>query len=376
MDEPLFFALPDSVFVAFDAEPAVASRRGARHAIDAADYAAFFRRYGVDIREADASDVRSLGDLLSTLSWADAEATMVPHPADADELADLTRLFLAYGAAGAGLEPDGGAGTFLDDDGLRATARRTADGCDSCTAAAVDQVGGTYYEICNPHRRALYRRAVERETETEPDLDTIDVADCVDRLETDDDPTVPWTEFVPEESAIRGFHSVTLWEADPQPTEDLLVLMGFEEVGTEEAEGDTPDDERTRFAAAGPVGKYVDVLPTVQGGRQGLGTVHHVAFQTPTDEDQESMRKAVRSQGLRPTQQIDRHWFRSVYFREHGGVLFELATSDPGYDSDEPMDDLGGRLVLPGTFADRREEIEAGLTDVTIPRAETAEADD
>ena len=192
----------------------------------------------------------------------------------------------------------------------------------------------------------------------------------------DDDPTVPWTEFVPEESAIRGFHSVTLWEADPQPTEDLLVLMGFEEVGTEEAEGDTPDDERTRFAAAGPVGKYVDVLPTVQGGRQGLGTVHHVAFQTPTDEDQESMRKAVRSQGLRPTQQIDRHWFRSVYFREHGGVLFELATSDPGYDSDEPMDDLGGRLVLPGTFADRREEIEAGLTDVTIPRAETAEADD
>jgi hypothetical protein len=189
MDEPLCFALPDSVFVAFDAEPAVATRRGARHAIDAADYAAFFRRYGVDIREADASDVRSLGDLLSTLSWADAEATTVPHPADADELADLTRLFLAYGAAGAGLEPDGGAGTFLDDDGLRATARRTADGCDSCTAAAVDQVGATYYEICNPHRRALYRRAVEHETGTEPDLDAIDVADCVDRLDTEDDPT-------------------------------------------------------------------------------------------------------------------------------------------------------------------------------------------
>jgi len=192
----------------------------------------------------------------------------------------------------------------------------------------------------------------------------------------EDDPTVPWTEFVPAESAIRGFHSVTLWEADPQPTEDLLVLMGFEAVGTEQAEGDTPGDERTRFAAAGEVGTYVDVLPTVEGGRQGLGTVHHVAFQTPTDEDQDEMRKAVRSQGLRPTRQIDRHWFRSVYFREHGGVLFELATSGPGYDSDEPMDDLGGRLVLPGEFGDRREEIEAGLTDVTIPRAETAEADD
>ena len=192
----------------------------------------------------------------------------------------------------------------------------------------------------------------------------------------DDDPTVPWTEFVPAEYAIRGFHSVTLWLADPQPTEELLETMGLERVGTEEAEGDTPGDERTRFAATGTVGKYVDVLPTIQGGRQGHGTVHHVAFQTPTDEDQAAMRSAIRSRGLSPTQQIDRHWFRSVYVREHGGVLFELATSDPGYDSDEPLDDLGGRLVLPGTFEDRREEIESDLTDVTVPSAETAEADD
>jgi glyoxalase family protein len=192
----------------------------------------------------------------------------------------------------------------------------------------------------------------------------------------DDDPTVPWTEFVPEDAAIRGFHSVTLWLADPQPTMELLETMGFENAGTEQAQGDTPGDERTRFAAAGPVGTYVDVLPTVEGGRQGHGTVHHVAFQTPTDEDQEAMRSAVRSRGLTPTQQIDRHWFRSVYFREHGGVLFELATSGPGYTSDEPLDDLGGRLVLPGQFADRREEIEDELPDVTVPRAETAEAGD
>jgi glyoxalase family protein len=192
----------------------------------------------------------------------------------------------------------------------------------------------------------------------------------------DDDPTEPWTEFVPEEAAIRGFHSVTLWLADPQPTEELLRAMGLEAVGTEQAQGDTPDDERTRFAATGEVGKYVDVLPTVESGRQGHGTVHHVAFQTPTDEDQAEMRKAIRLEGLRPTQQIDRHWFRSVYVREHGGVLFELATSGPGYTSDEPLDDLGGRLVLPGTFEDHREEIEAQLTDVTIPRADAVEASD
>ncbi|MFC4358508.1 ring-cleaving dioxygenase [Halobium salinum] len=192
----------------------------------------------------------------------------------------------------------------------------------------------------------------------------------------DDDPTVPWTEFVPEESAIRGFHSVTLWLADPEPSMDLLRTMGLEEVGTEEAQGDAPGDERTRFAANGTVGKYVDVLPTIESGRQGHGTVHHVAFQTPTDDDQMAMREAVSSKGLRPTQQINRHWFRSVYFREFGGVLFELATKDPGYTSDEPLDDLGGRLVLPGEFEARREEIEANLTDVTVPRAEPVEADD
>ncbi len=191
-----------------------------------------------------------------------------------------------------------------------------------------------------------------------------------------DEPTVPWTEFVPEAYAIRGFHSVTLWLADPQRTEELLVEMGLEEVGTEEAEGDTPGDERTRFAAGGPVGKYVDVLPTIQGGRQGHGVVHHVAFQTPTDEEQLAMRDVIQSNGLRPTQQIDRHWFRSVYVREHGGVLFELATSGPGYTSDEPLDELGERLVLPGEFEARREEIEAQLTEITVPRAESAQADD
>jgi glyoxalase family protein len=169
---------------------------------------------------------------------------------------------------------------------------------------------------------------------------------------------------------------VTLWLADPERTIEVLETMGFERVGTEESPGDTPGDERTRFAAAGPVGKYVDVLPTIVGGRGGHGTVHHVAFQTPTDADQEAMREAIQSLGLRPTKQIDRHWFRSVYVREFNNVLFELATSDPGYTDDEPLSDLGGRLVLPGEFEDRREEIEANLADVTVPRAERTEAGD
>jgi glyoxalase family protein len=113
-------------------------------------------------------------------------------------------------------------------------------------------------------------------------------------------------------------------------------------------------------------------LRAVEAGRRGHGTIHHVAFRTPTDADQESMRSAIRAAGLHPTEQIDRHWFRSVYVRDPGGVLFELATSDPGYDADEPLDDLGGRPVLPGRFGTRREEIEARLPDLTVPRASTA----
>jgi glyoxalase family protein len=189
----------------------------------------------------------------------------------------------------------------------------------------------------------------------------------------DDDPTDPWTEFVPADAAIRGFHSVTLWLADPERTEDLLRAMGLEAVGTEQSPGDTPGDERTRFAASGPVGTYVDVVPTIESGRQGAGTVHHVAFQTPTDEDQEAMRETIRSMGLRPTEQIDRHWFRSVYVREFNGVLFELATNGPGYTSDEPLSELGDRLVLPGSFENRRAEIESKLSAVTVPRTESME---
>lgn len=186
----------------------------------------------------------------------------------------------------------------------------------------------------------------------------------------DDDPTTAWTAFVPESAAIRGFHSVTLWLDDAERTEGLLRTMGLETEATEADVG--TGNDRTRFAAGGAVGEYVDVVETDRQGSSGRGTVHHVAFQTPTDADQSGMRDAVASMGLRPTEQIDRHWFRSVYFREFAGVLFELATADPGYASDEPLDELGERLVLPGGFEDRREEIEFGLADVTIPRPDAA----
>jgi len=252
---------------------------------------------------------------------------------------------------------------------------RVGSGQVSRTAFRVPEGSLDYWEERFDEYDVDYDERVERFEETVlpfRDPDGLPV-ELVETGIPDDDPTVPWTEFVPEDAAIRGFHSVTLWLADPGPTEELLRTMGLEAVGHEQAQGDTPGDERTRFAASGPVGKYVDVLPTIEAGQQGHGTVHHVAFQTPTDEDQQAMRTTVQSEGLRPTQQIDRHWFRSVYFRESNGVLFELATSGPGYTSDEPLDDLGGRLVLPGKFEDRREATEAALADITVPRADAAD---
>jgi glyoxalase family protein len=236
----------------------------------------------------------------------------------------------------------------------------------SRTAFRVPEGSLSYWETRLDEFDIAYEDRVERFGETvlpfsDPDGLPIEVVEVP--IE-DDDPTVPWTEHVPERHAIRGFHSVTLWLADPAPTTKLLETMGFDRQGSETARGDTPGDERTRFAAAGPVGKYVDILPTIEGGRQGHGTVHHVAFQTPTDEAQEEMRQAVQEKGLRPTAQIDRHWFRSVYFREHGGVLFELATNGPGYQSDEPLDELGETLILPGELEAQRRQIESQLPDI------------
>ena len=174
-----------------------------------------------------------------------------------------------------------------------------------------------------------------------------------------DDAAEPWTEAVPEEYAIRGFHGVALLVRDVDPTAELLETMGYER--TQE------DDERVRFVSSGELGAVVDLIPTQQAGRQGYGTVHHVAFRTPTDADQEAWRETFVDMGFEPTPVIDREWFHSVYFRggtreaNTGGVLFELATHNPGYTVDEPLEELGSSLVLPPKFEGRREAIEANL---------------
>ena len=116
-------------------------------------------------------------------------------------------------------------------------------------------------------------------------------------------------------------------------------------------------------AIAGDRAAYVDVLadPGAPAGVEDAGTVHHVAFRVPDDETQMAWREALRAEGLRVTEQKDRRYFRSIYYREPGGVLFELATEGPGFDRDEPVAELGSELKLPPWLEDDRTAIENSL---------------
>lgn len=166
----------------------------------------------------------------------------------------------------------------------------------------------------------------------------------------------PWTDGpVPEEHAIRGFHGVELALDELGPTADLLDLMGYELAA--EAEG----GEALRFATDGDVAPVVDLAEADRQGRPGVGTVHHVAFRVPDDEVQEVWRERLVDAGFEVTPQKDRHYFRSIYFRERGGVLFEFATTGPGFTRDEPVDELGSSLQLPPWLEDDREQIESSL---------------
>ncbi len=173
---------------------------------------------------------------------------------------------------------------------------------------------------------------------------------------------------ITRENAIHGFHSVTLWEEAGQTTARVLLdSLGMREV--------REDGVTRRYAAGdGGPGTIVDVR-TVGGyvrGQTGTGTVHHVAWRVDDDRAQQAVRGQVTQGGYDPTPVIDRTYFRSVYFREPGGVLFEVATDGPGFAIDEDRDRLGENLMLPPQFEPMRSEIEGVLPPIHLPVAEDA----
>lgn len=181
-------------------------------------------------------------------------------------------------------------------------------------------------------------------------------------------PWEPWTKSeVPAAHQIRGIHAVRLLEQNADATADFAArVLGMRHVGHEEG--------WDRYEGRDPWSGHLDVrtAPEAPRGSWGVGTVHHVAWRVLDDPEQLALRSAVSATGLRPTPVIDRFWFHSVYFREPGGVLFELATDGPGFGVDEPMESLGETLVLPPWLEPHRAEIEAILPAIELPHDRAA----
>jgi glyoxalase family protein len=181
-------------------------------------------------------------------------------------------------------------------------------------------------------------------------------------LTEDDDNSVPESRGyggVPDDHAIRGFFGATLSLADTGRTTELLKEMGWSHQGDENG--------HKRFASSpeNGLGKFVDLKAEPElSGRFGKGSVHHIAFRVPDDEAQAEWREKIRKMGFDVTPVQNRDYFRSIYFREHGGVLFEIATDVPGFDIDEPFEELGTGLKIPSWYEKHREEIEARLPEL------------
>jgi glyoxalase family protein len=177
----------------------------------------------------------------------------------------------------------------------------------------------------------------------------------------------PWAAGpVPVEQAIRGFHSVTVAEEGYEKTAELLTgLMGFTSVGGEQ------NRFRYRAAATNGFAAMVDVVcvPDARHGTMGAGVVHHVAFRAANDPQQVEWQKAIAGAGFNVSPVMDRTYFHSIYYREPGGVLFEIATDSPGFTADQPAAELGTRLMLPPWLEPHRAEIERVVTPVRLPHA-------
>lgn len=166
---------------------------------------------------------------------------------------------------------------------------------------------------------------------------------------------------VPGEYAIKGFYNAEIWEEGYERTAGLLTEQLNHTLISEKG-------NRFRFAANDLPGCYIDILcmPDSLRGLAGSGTVHHIAFATSDGKSQLEIRKKIVQRMLNPTPVIDRDYFTSVYFREPGGVLFEIATSGPGFAIDEDKAHLGEALKLPKQYEPYRNEIEKVLTPVNV----------
>jgi glyoxalase family protein len=175
-------------------------------------------------------------------------------------------------------------------------------------------------------------------------------------VEVPDQPLIADHPEVPGEVALQGFHAVRAYAASPQSSSGLLEALEFEQVdGAWEARGEQRG------------GLYIYDEAPAERGLQGAGSVHHVAWASTPEEHMKWRERAIAG-GAQPTPEIDRFYFKSIYFREPSGVLFEIATLGPGFTVDEPLEHLGEKLSLPPDFEHLRGEVEPRLRPVVNPR--------
>lgn len=197
--------------------------------------------------------------------------------------------------------------------------------------------GETYLEFDDPH--GLHLEIVERE---EGEIN-------------------PWTfGDVTPEVAIKGFGGAVLYSSSPDKTGELLEkVMGLEYVGKE---GDL-----VRYRSTADIGNIIDLkLHPVGRGSMGVGTVHHIAWRAIDDQDQLEWQKHVAENGYGVTTVRDRNYFNAIYFREHGEILFEIATDPPGFAHDESQETMGEQLMLPVQYEQYREQLERSLIPIKV----------
>jgi glyoxalase family protein len=205
-------------------------------------------------------------------------------------------------------------------------------------------------------------RPVERRTGALQSFDPEGMGLELLTVEGDDPPLIAAAPDVPPEHALQGFHGVRAYAQDPRHSAHLLNALNFEP---------TPGGFSHRVGGDERHSYYLYDNPPDDAGFQGAGSVHHVAW-AAHDEEHLSWGGAAQMAGARPTDVRDRTYFKSIYFREPSGVLFEIATLSPGFAVDEPIETLGEALILPERYEQRRERIERILTPVVNPRSRTA----
>ena len=175
---------------------------------------------------------------------------------------------------------------------------------------------------------------------------------------------------IPQAYALQGFHSITLWLDQWEPTAELLTKhMGYTATGHE--------GDRYRFVGdSNSPGHIVDIIhrPGKAEAGFGSGSIHHIAFRVPSDEKQLEYQSSIRAASFQVTDVMDRAYFHSIYFRERGGVLFEIATDTPGFATDEPVSALGETLKLPEWHEPNRTLIEQNLVPITLKPIEKVTA--